>query len=137
MLTQWDPFAELNRLQEDVNRWFYTGKNLTFRPSVDIFEDAESIQISAELPGMKPEDVKVHVENGVLSLSGERKLEREDKREGYHRVERSYGMFTRSFSLPDSVDADSVHAEMKDGVLRLRLAKRQKPQPKRIEVKTT
>ena len=135
MLTHWDPFSELSRLQDRL--FVAPPRGPAFRPAVDIFEDAESITLAAEVPGMKPDDIKVHVENGVLTLSGERKLEKEEKKDNYHRIERSYGSFARSFVLPETVDADSVHAEAKDGVLRLRLPKKSKPAAKRIEIKAT
>ncbi|MCS6798202.1 MAG: Hsp20/alpha crystallin family protein [Myxococcota bacterium] len=135
MLTHWDPFAELSRLQDRL--FFGTSRELSFRPAVDIYEDAEAITLTAEVPGMKPEEVQVHVDNGVLTLSGERKLEREDRKDGYHRIERAYGTFSRSFVLPETVDADNIQAEAKDGLLRLRLPKRSKPSARKIEVKTS
>jgi HSP20 family protein len=137
MLTNWDPFSELNRFQEEMNRRFMSpGRSLpTFRPAVDIFEDEESITISAEVAGLSADDLHVSVENNVLTLSGERKLEKEDKKEGYHRIERSYGSFTRSFALPENVDSENVHAERKDGVLHVKLMKRAKPEPKRVQIK--
>lgn len=133
MLTRWDPFAELSRLQNDLHRVRGEAR-LGFNPAVDIFEEEDAIVLSAELPGMKAEDVHVHVENQVLTLSGERKLEREEQKEGYHRVERSYGTFTRSFTLPKHVDAESIEAKLEDGVLRLRLPKRAPAERRRIEV---
>src|SRR5438093_576819 len=102
-------------------------------PLVDITEDDKEFLIKAELPEVKREDVKVAVENGVLTISGERKLEKEHKK--YHRVERVYGGFVRSFTLPDGADADKVNAEFKDGVLKVHLPKSEKVQPKQIEVK--
>ncbi len=133
MLTRWDPFAELSRLQNDLHRVRGEAR-LGFNPAVDIFEEEDAIVLSAELPGMKAEDVHVHVENQVLTLSGERKLEREEQKEGYHRVERSYGTFTRSFTLPKHVDAENIEAKLEDGVLRLRLPKRAPAERRRIEV---
>jgi len=136
MLTTWDPFSEMTRLQEQMARRFAgNGRPVAFRPAVDIFEDDEAITITAELPGMKAEDVHVDVDESVLTLRGERKLESEEKREGYHRIERSYGAFTRSFSLPENVDAENIDAQMKEGLLRVQLPKRPQPQPKKIEVK--
>jgi HSP20 family protein len=136
LLTNWDPFAELTRFQEEMmNRRMAPAGKLTFRPAVDIFEDPESITITAEVPGVKAEDLQVHVEDNVLTLKGERKLEKEEKKEGYHRIERSYGAFTRSFSLPEGVDGENVHAERKDGVLQIKLMKKAKPTPKKIEIK--
>lgn len=136
MLGRWDPFAEMSRLQDEM--WKQHGESRRgFTPAVDIYEDKEGFSIRAELPGVKAEDVHVTVENQVLTLRGERKLEKEDKREGYHRVERSYGAFTRSFVLPNTVAGDNVQAEMKDGVLTLKLMKKPETQPRRIEVKTS
>jgi HSP20 family protein len=136
LLTNWDPFSEMYRLQEEIGRrrGSDAGK-LTFRPAVDIHEDAEAITLTAEVPGMKPDDIKVEVENDILTLSGERKLEHEENKENYHRIERSYGSFTRSFSLPDNVDTENVHAEKNDGVLTIKLMKKEKPAAKRIAVK--
>jgi HSP20 family protein len=104
-------------------------------PAVDISEDDKEFVIKAELPGIKREEVKVTVEDGVLSISGERKTEKEEKNKKLHRVERSYGSFLRSFSLPEGADASKVNAEFADGVLSVRLAKTPKSQPKTIEVK--
>ncbi len=137
LLTNWDPFNELSRFQEEMNRRFVSPGRATpaFRPAVDIFEDEESISITAEVPGLGADDIHLSIENDVLTLSGERKLENEEKRDGYHRIERSYGSFTRSFSLPENVDTEHVDAERKDGVLRVRLMKRAKPEPRRVQIK--
>jgi HSP20 family protein len=134
LLTHWDPLAELYRLQEQVGRRDPNAR-LAFRPAVDIHEDAEAITLTAEVPGMNADEIKLEVENDVLTLSGERRLEREEDKEGYHRIERSYGSFTRSFSLPDNVDTEYVLAEKNDGVLTIKLMKRAKATPKRINVK--
>jgi HSP20 family protein len=91
--------------------------------------------LTAEVPGLPPDAINVELENDILTLSGERKLERENDMDGYHRVERSYGAFTRSFTLPDNVDKDNVLAEKKDGILTIKLMKQAKPSPKRIAVK--
>jgi HSP20 family protein len=106
-------------------------------PLVDITEDDKEYLISAELPDVKKNDVKVTVENGILSISGERKFEKEEKNKRYHRVERSYGSFLRTFTLPDDADADKVNAEFKDGVLRVHVAKSEHARPKQIEVKVS
>jgi HSP20 family protein len=137
-LNRWDPFTEIARLQDEVSRQFFAPepRSTGFIPPVDIHEDKDAIYVLAELPGVKTEDVKLHVENNILTLTGERKLEKEDKREGYHRVERSYGTFTRSFALPNSVASDQVQAEMNDGILTVKLPKKAEVQPKRIEVKS-
>lgn len=135
MLTRFDPFAELNRFQQQVARQYDTATQ-TFSPAVDIFEDKEAIQVRAELPGVKNEDVKIDVENNVLTLRGERKLDNEDKRDGYHRVERWYGAFTRQFMLPRTVDAEHIDAQLKDGVLTVRLPKKAEVKPRAIAVKS-
>ena len=140
MLTRWDPLAEIARLENQMNRLFGTRKEAQmyregFEPSVDIFEDKDAFHLKVELPGMKPDDVRVNVENGVLTLKGERKLEREDRRDGYHRIEGSYGAFSRSFSLPKTLDAGHLEAEMNDGVLAIHIPKQAAPEPKRIPIK--
>ena len=137
MLRRFDPFAEVRRLQDEMDGWLGATGRTGFTPAVDIYEDKESISVRAELAGMKAEDVHVSVENNVLTLRGERKLEREDQKQGYHRIERAYGAFTRSFALPQLVDAEKIHAEMKDGVLTLRLPKKGEPQPRRVEIKAS
>lgn len=135
MLSNWDPFSEIHRLQEEMSRRLGNGHGAAFRPAVDIYEDDDAITLTVELPGMKTEDVHVDVQDNILTLRGERKLEREDKREGYHRIERSYGSFSRSFTLPEGVDSDACDAEMKDGVLRVKLPKKPEPQPRQISIK--
>ena len=104
-------------------------------PLVDITEDDKEYLIKAELPEVKKEEVKVTVENGLLTISGDRKIEKEEKGKRYHRVERAYGSFVRSFSLPDDADGNKVNAEFKEGVLRVHLAKSEHAKPKQIEVK--
>ena len=106
-----------------------------FRPAVDIYEDEAALHMRVELSGIKPQDVKVNVDNNVLTVSGERKLAKEEDRKGYHRVERSYGNFSRSFALHDGVDAAAIAAEYKDGLLRLTVPKVKEPAPKSIEIK--
>ena len=144
-LVRWDPFRELEDMSERLNRVFSrptlsnTGKeNLTvadWMPTVDISESESEYLIKAELPEVRKEDVKVTVENGVLTLQGERRQEKEEKGKRFHRVERSYGSFVRSFTLPESVDEGGVKAEYKDGVLALHLPKSEKVKPKAIDVK--
>lgn len=138
-LSRWDPFNEMQRLTDQLFRgWTGMGGEMqNFAPAVDIYEDDGMITVQAQLPGVKAEDVHIDVENNVLTISGERKLEREDKREGYHRIESSYGSFTRSFVLPESADAEKVEAGLSDGVLTVRITKRPEAAPKRIEVKTS
>jgi HSP20 family protein len=106
-------------------------------PSVDIVEDDKEWLVKADLPEVKKEDVKVTVEHGVLTITGERKLEKEEKDKKYHRMERSYGSFLRSFTLPDAADATKVNAEFKDGLLKVHLPKSEKAQPKAVEVKVS
>jgi HSP20 family protein len=104
-------------------------------PSVDIFENKDNIVLEAELPGMSPDDVDIAIENNVLTIHGERKFEKKDEGDNFHRVERSYGAFTRSFTLPPTVSGDNVDAVFENGVLRLTLAKREEAKPRRIEIK--
>lgn len=144
-LVRWDPFRELEDMTVRLNRMFArpslkeTGKEaLTvadWMPTVDISETDGEYLIKAELPEVKKDDVKVTVENGVLTIQGERRQEKEEKGKKYHRVERSYGTFVRSFTLPESVDEGAVKAEYKDGVLNLHLPKTEKVKPKSIDVK--
>lgn len=140
-LNRWDPFTEIARLQDEMTRQFQPTERraLGFVPPVDIREDKDAIYVHAELPGVKPEEVQLHVENNILTLTGERKfekLDKDEKSEGFRRVERSYGSFTRSFALPNSVAADQVQAELTDGVLTVKIPKKTEVQPKRIEVKS-
>lgn len=144
-LTRWDPFADLATLREQMNRMFddrffraAPREETTlaqFAPPVDVFEDENEIRITAELPGVPPEDVQVKVEEGKLTISGQSRLEKEDKRENYHRIERSYGSFFRSFSLPPNVDVEKIHAENRHGVLTVQLPKREESKPRTIDVK--
>jgi HSP20 family protein len=140
MLSHWDPFEEIARLQDQVTRFWSTGgegsaRRGVFAPPVDIYEDKDAFHLKVELPGMTSNDVHVSVENGVLTVRGERKLEKENERHGYHRIERSYGGFARSFTLPKTVDGEHLEAEMRDGILSLRLPKQAAPQPKRIPIR--
>jgi HSP20 family protein len=106
-------------------------------PVVDVMETEEDFQIRAELPGVDKKDVKLSVENGVLMISGHREQEKEEKGKRYHKIERSYGSFARSFTMPDIVDEQKVTAEFKNGVLTVRLPKSEKARPKSIEVQIT
>lgn len=144
-LMRWDPFRELEDMSDRLNRMFArpaartNGKETMivadWVPTVDISETDGEYQIKAEIPDVKKEDVKVTLEDGVLTIQGERKQEKEEKGKKYHRVERSYGSFVRSFGLPDVIDEEKVKAEFKDGVLNLHLPKSEKAKPKAIEVK--
>ncbi len=141
MLTTWHPLRELARVQEEMNRafgnerLFRAGESVGWTPACDIYEDGEEIVVRAELAGVEPKDVEIRYENGVLTLKGERKLEMEENRENYHRVELSYGTFTRGFSLPASIDAEKIRAESKHGVLLVHLPKKPEAKPKSIQVK--
>jgi len=128
-LAQWNPFREMDDLFSQFGRgfgrmaWPSEKSEVVWSPAVDITENAKEYRVKAELPGVKKEDVKVNADNGVLTLTGERKYEKEDKDEKSHRIERFYGTFTRSFSVPDDVLADKIAAEFKDGILTVRLPK--------------
>jgi HSP20 family protein len=142
-LTRWNPLREMEDLFETfARRPALRGdggqENVTladWAPRVDISESEEEYLIKAELPGIDKKDLKVTVNDGVLTLQGERKAEREEKDRKYHRVERSYGSFARCFTLPDNVDEKSIRAEHKDGLLYLHLGKTEEAKPKSIEVK--
>src|SRR5213592_1297477 len=142
-IIRYDPFRDLRALQDEVNRLF-TGNMARFddegiargswSPSVDIYENKDQIVLEAELPGMNREDFDLTVENNVITLRGERHFEKKDEADNYHRVERSYGSFTRSFTLPQTVSADGATAEYGNGVLRVTLPKREETKARRIEV---
>ncbi|HRC56636.1 MAG: Hsp20/alpha crystallin family protein [Myxococcales bacterium] len=148
-LVRWDPFRELEDVTSRLNRFFGLSAPLRasadprkdammafdWEPTVDIAETETEFHIKAELPEVKKEDVKISVENGVLRLAGERRHEKEEKGKKFHRIERSYGSFLRTFSLPDNVDDTKVRAEFKDGVLNVFLPKAERAKTKAIEVK--
>jgi HSP20 family protein len=144
-IVRFDPFRELSTMQDRINRIFgdaYTRRyddDLTQRgewfPPVDIYENAnQEIVLKAELPGLAREDIDLRVENNTLTLRGERKQDTEIKQDQYHRVERSYGAFSRSFSLPTRIDTDKVRAEFKEGVLSITLPVKAEAKPRQIEV---
>ena len=137
-LSIWNPIHEMDELFQNRLASVLGGEGLqsaAWSPVVDIEESAEAYTIRAELPGLSKEKVKVTVENGALTLSGERDLERRVETKTFHRVERSHGTFTRSFTLPDDVDPESVAANFKDGLLEIQIAKREEALPKSIEVR--
>ncbi|MBX3250342.1 MAG: Hsp20/alpha crystallin family protein [Myxococcales bacterium] len=134
-ISRWDPFAEMNRLHDQL--FSRVAREDAFRPAVDIHEDDEAFSVDVEVPGMSPDDIRVDVEKNLLTVSGERRLSREEQKDGYRRVERSYGSFTRSFTLPDTVDAESIEASTANGVLTLRLPKKPAPGARRIDVKSS
>lgn len=148
-LTRWDPFRELEDLQSRLSALFGRApvrkdgdkqealRVAEWAPLVDITEDDKEYLIKAELPEVKKDEVKVSVQNDVLTISGERKYEKEEKNKKYHRVERAYGSFARSFTIPEDADAEQVSGEFKDGVLKVHLPKSEKAKPKSIEVKVS
>jgi HSP20 family protein len=148
-LTGWNPFREMDEIQRQMSSLL--GGNLFHRnntgngeenvtvpqwaPLVDVIEDEKEYLVKVELPEVQKEDFKVTVENGLLTISGERKAEKEEKGRKFHHVERYYGRFERSFNIPEDAETDNVKAEFKDGILQVRLAKSEKASPKQIEVK--
>ena len=143
MITRIDPFRELATLQDRFNSLFenfadVNGKEQlargTFAPAVDIYEDEHNLVLKLEVPGLNEEDLNVSLENNTLTVSGERKFEKEEKEENFHRIERRYGSFTRTFRLPNTVDAENVEAGYDKGILKITLAKRAEAKPKQIKV---
>jgi HSP20 family protein len=143
-LVKWDPWQEIEDMFDRYTRavGWPRGKGqqevattVDWSPRVDIAETSDQFVIKAEIPEVNAKDVKVTVDNGVLSLSGERKQEKEEKGKRFHRVERYYGSFSRSFSLPDNVDGTKVKASFKEGMLTLTIPKTEATKPKAIEVK--
>jgi HSP20 family protein len=144
-LAHWEPLREMEEFQNRLSTLFGRPLRRTngreeitlpeWTPLADITEDDKEYLIKAELPEMKREDVKVTVENAVLTISGERKVEKEEKKRKYHRVERGYGTFMRSFTLPDDADFNKVNAEFKSGLLTVHVPKSERAKPKQIEVK--
>ena len=141
-ITRWDPFRDLTNLQERMNQLFgdYSRGNeemsLTgnFIPPVDIYEDEKHVTLKLEIPGISEKDLDVRIENNVLTVKGERKFEQEEKEENFHRIERRYGQFIRSFTLPNTIDSESIQADYTNGVLKIQLAKRAEARPKQIKV---
>lgn len=139
-LVRWNPVRELASMEVDrLNRMFsefYGGFDRAWVPAVDVYEnDDHEFVLKAELPAMKREDIAITYDDGVLTLKGERKSEVETSRDTYHRVERQYGSFMRSFTLPATVDAARIQASYKDGVLTIRVPQREEAKPKQIEIK--
>ena len=148
-ITRWDPLSEFSSLQERFNQLLGQPGGLfrnlgtstdqplafgNFAPPVDIYEDDHQVTIQAELPGVEEKDLNITVENNVLSITGERKLENEENKENFHRIERSYGRFTRSFTLPSTLDTENINAEFNNGVLKIVLNKSEAAKPKQIKV---
>lgn len=142
-IVKWDPLRELRAMQEQMNRLFELSRDRTFgepfeqgiwQPPVDIYEDDNEVVVKMEVPEVDQKDVDVHIEDNLLIIQGERKLEREEKKHNYHRIERCYGNFRRSFSLPASVDQDQVSATCERGVLKVVLPKKAAARQRQIEV---
>lgn len=144
VLTRWEPFREFATLQDRINRVFrdsYAGAgqdesltNSTFAPAVDVYEDEHKVTLKIEVPGIDEKDIDVRVENNTLTVHGERKIEKEEKEENYRRVESQYGSFTRTFTLPQTVDTEKVSANYDKGILKITLPKKAEAKPKQIKV---
>lgn len=143
LITRWEPFREMATLQDRMNRLFNDqfgamtrDESLTgaFVPPVDVYEDENSIQVRLEVPGVEEKDIDIQLENNVLTVRGERKFEKEEKEENFRRIERRYGSFTRSFTLPNTVSSEGVQANYEKGVLKIQLPKRAETKPKQIKV---
>ena len=146
-ITRWDPFRDvmtlqnrMNSLFQDFNRSQGDGDSLAttaFVPPVDVYEDEHKIMLKVEAPGMKESDFDIQIENGVLTVKGERKFEKEEKEENFHRIERRYGSFYRSFTLPNTINPETIKASYDAGVLKVELEKRAEARPKQIKVQVT
>jgi HSP20 family protein len=139
-INRWDPFREAVALQNRVNSIFrdlnegQEGAAAKFVPAVDIYEDAKKVVLKLEVPGVEEKDLDIRVENNTLTVKGERKFEKEEKEENFHRIERRYGSFYRAFTLPSTVDTEHVQASYNAGVLKVELKKKAEAQPKQIKV---
>lgn len=143
VITRWDPFRELSSLQNRVNSLFQDygrssqdelSTTASFVPAVDVYEDEHKVTLKLEIPGVSQDDLDIRVENNTLTIRGERKFEKEEKEENFRRIERRYGSFARSFTLPTTIDTESVSANYENGVLKLELSKRTEARPKQIKV---
>jgi HSP20 family protein len=143
-ITRWDPFREFVTIQDRMNRLFRDSyapegreealTTATFAPPVDVYEDEHNVTLKIEVPGIDEKDIDVRIENNTLTVHGERKFEKEEKEENYRRVERQYGSFTRTFTLPTTVDHENVQADYDKGVLKVKLVKKAEAKPKQIKV---
>jgi HSP20 family protein len=143
-IIRWDPFRDMTTLRERMNRLFEDmaasrgeEKDLTtssWAPAVDIYETENEVVLTAEIPGIEEKDIEIKVEDNTLTLKGERKFEKETKEENYHRIERAYGSFFRSFTLPAFVDQDKIEAEHESGVLKIRMPKRAELKPRKVKI---
>jgi len=144
VITRWDPFREFTTVQDRLNRLFREsygpeGREESlitsgFAPSVDVYEDEHNVTLKIEVPGIDEKDIDVRIENNVLTVHGERKFEKEEKEENFRRVERQYGSFTRTFTLPTTVDAEKVSANNDKGILKIVLPKKAEAKPKQVKV---
>ena len=143
LITRWDPFREFSTLQDRMNhlsRQTYGPEGReelttsSFAPPVDVYEDEHQVTLKIEVPGIYEKDIDVRIENNVLTVHGERKFEKEEKEENFRRVERQYGSFTRTFTLPTTVDAEKVAASCEKGILKIALPKKAEAKPKQIKV---
>ena len=142
VLTRWDPFREFTTLQDRMNRLFRDNygegqealSTSAFAPPVDVYEDEHNVSLMIEVPGIDEKDIDVQIENNLLTVHCERKFEKEEKEENFRRVERQYGSFTRSFTLPTTVNADQAQAHYDKGILKIQLAKKAEAKPKQIKV---
>lgn len=144
--THWNPRTEMRRYRDPMERFFdsFLGGELSrpreeisnrrWMPPVDIRETEDTYEVHAELPGMKKDDIGITLENNALTLSGERRFEKETDRDNYHRVERMYGDFSRTFTLPTAVDPDRIEAHFEDGILKVEIPKREEARPRRIAI---
>lgn len=143
LITRWDPSREFNTLQERINHLFRNSAvgapeealtTANFAPPVDVYEDEHNVTLKIEVPGVDEKDLDIRIENRTLTVHGERKFEKEEKEENFRRVERQYGSFTRNFTLPTTVDSESITADYDKGVLKITLAKKAEAKPKQIKV---
>ncbi|MBM3285268.1 MAG: Hsp20/alpha crystallin family protein [Candidatus Aminicenantes bacterium] len=144
-IIRWDPFRDLMTLRERMNRLFEDAfssargeerdiVSSSWAPAVDIYEDENQLVVTAEIPGIEEKDIEIKVEDSTLSIQGERKMEKETKEENYHRIERAYGSFYRSFTLPNYIDQDRIQAEHENGILKITLPKKPELKPRKVRI---
>lgn len=143
-IIRWDPFRDLVTLREKMNRLFedaVTSRGeqkdlvaISWAPAVDIYEDENQLVLTAEVPGIDEKDIEIKLEDNTLSIHGERKMEKETKEENYHRIERASGSFYRSFTLPNYIDQEKIHAEHENGVLKITMPKRPELKPRKVKI---
>jgi HSP20 family protein len=139
-IVRWEPMRELTSLQSDVNRLFNSffegtnGEARRWTPAVDLVEADRHLILKADLPGLSEDDVQIEVQDNVLTISGERTAESEERKEGYYRLERAFGSFSRSLTLPEGVDAEKIEATFDSGVLEVKIPKPEEVKPKRVSI---